>query len=239
MESEASTTPPSTDGNDVSLEKEYLTLLFPFASLLHECASGSRLAYTNCIQNLVLLDSFPNFRPWWFVKQWNIIHLTITSSPVARILNKPLKRLNLSFEFLGQNCSKIASFIMVNISETVGYCTMSAFPILSASFFGGWIIWSFSYNNVSGVIDGFPFVFSSDNVRQIVIFLFHVIDGASSGEWRVVVWFSSFLSITIESVRSEYEFEDECEFCRREVCYFVFVLIFVLTLWAISRLRRN
>ena len=63
MESEASTTPPSTDGNDVSLEKEYLTLLFPFASLLHECASGSRLAYTNCIQNLVLLDSFPNFRP--------------------------------------------------------------------------------------------------------------------------------------------------------------------------------
>ena len=116
---------------------------------------------------------------------------------------------------------------------------MSAFPILSASFFGGWIIWSFSYNNVSGVIDGFPFVFSSDNVRQIVIFLFDVIDGASSGEWRVVVWFSSFLPTTIESVRSEYELEDECEFCRREVCYFVFVLIFVLTLWAISRLRRN
>lgn len=226
MESEAPTTSPSTDGNDVSLEKEYLTSLFHFSSLVHECVSGRRLAYTNCLQNLVLLDSFPNFRPWWFDKQWNIIHPTITSSPVARIVNKPLNRLNLSFEFLGQNCSKIASFIMVNISETVGYCTMSAFAIL---------IWSFSYNNVSGVIDGFPFVFSSDNVRQIVIFLFHVIDGASSGEWRVVVWFSSFLPTTIESVRSEYE----CEFCRREVCYFVFVLIFVLTLWAISRLRRN
>lgn len=101
---------------------------------------------------------------------------------MARIVNKPLNRLNLSFEFLGQNCSEIASFIMFNISETVGYCTMSAFPILSASFFGGWIILSFSYNNACGVIDGFPFVFSSDNVRQIVIFLFHVIDGASSGE---------------------------------------------------------
>ena len=112
MESEAPTTSPSTDGNDVSLEKEYLTSLFHFSSLVHECASGRRLAYTNCLQNLVLLDSFPNFRPWWFDKQWNIIHPTSTSSPVARILNKPLKRLNLSFEFLGQNCSKIASFIM-------------------------------------------------------------------------------------------------------------------------------
>ena len=61
-----------------------------------------RLAYTNCLQNLVLLDSFPNFRPWWFDKQWNVIHPTITSSAVARIVNKPLKLLNLSFEFLGQ-----------------------------------------------------------------------------------------------------------------------------------------
>ena len=73
----------------------------------------------------------------------------------------------------------------------------------------------------------------SDNVRQVVIFLLYVIDGASSGEWKVVVWFSSFLPTTVESVRSENEF------CRREVWYFVFVLIFVLTLWAISRLRRN
>lgn len=61
--SEAPTTPPPTDGNDVSLEKEYLTSLFHFASLLHEFASGRRLAYTNCLQDLVLLDSFPNFRP--------------------------------------------------------------------------------------------------------------------------------------------------------------------------------
>ena len=63
VESEAPTTPPPTDGNDVSLEKEYLTLLFHFASLMHECASGRRHTYTNCLQNLVLLDSFPNFRP--------------------------------------------------------------------------------------------------------------------------------------------------------------------------------
>lgn len=58
MASEAPTTPTPTDGNDVSLEKENLTSLFYFVSLLHKCASGRRLAYTNCFQNVVLLDSF-------------------------------------------------------------------------------------------------------------------------------------------------------------------------------------
>ena len=59
MESEAPTTPPPTDGNDVSLEKEYLTLLFHFASLLHECASGR----ASCLYKLSSESCFTRLLP--------------------------------------------------------------------------------------------------------------------------------------------------------------------------------
>ena len=43
---------------------------------------------------------------------------------------------------------------------------------------------------------------------------------------------ASFL-FKLESFRAENESEDEYEFCPREVWYFVFVLVFALTLFVI------